>query len=106
MDSLCKFIDLNTPLINLIKCLLVATLFILAAPVFAVTNQGDACYSKYKTGDHDSALLICTKAAEQGEVIAQFNLGVLHANGKDTPKEDKQAIYWYTKAAEQGIVNA
>jgi hypothetical protein len=39
MDSPCKFIDLNTSLINLIKRLLVATSFILAVPVFADTNQ-------------------------------------------------------------------
>jgi hypothetical protein len=75
MDSPCKFIDLNTPLINLTKCLLVVTSFILAAPVFADNNQGEACYSKYNEGDHDSAFRICTKAAEQGEVIS-LNLGV------------------------------
>jgi hypothetical protein len=60
MDSLCKFIDLNTPLINLIKCLLVATLFILAAPVFADAKQEllVTCLGNYLADDFDSALQV------------------------------------------------
>jgi TPR repeat protein len=26
----------------------------------------------------------------------------MHSNGDGTPKDDKQAVYWFTKAAEQG----
>jgi TPR repeat protein len=102
MDSPRKFINLNTPIINLIKFLTIATSFILAAPIFADTNQESACYSKYKAGDYDSALSICTKAAEQGIANAQHNLGFIYDNGQGTPQDYKQAIYWYTKAAEQG----
>jgi hypothetical protein len=106
MDSPCKFIDLNTPIINLIKCLLVTVSFTLAAPIFADTNQEATCYSKYKAGDYDSALSICTKAAEQGIATAQYNLGLMFDNGKGVPQDYKQAVYWYTKAAEQGKANA
>jgi TPR repeat protein len=106
MDSPRKFINLNILIINLIKCLTVAAFFISAAPVFADTNQESACYSKYNAGDYDTAFHICTKAAEQGEVSAQFNLGLMNANGIGTPKDDKQALYWFTKAAEQGFVDA
>jgi TPR repeat protein len=102
MDSTFKFTNLNTPIINLIKCLTVATSFILAAPVFADTNQESACYIKNNAGDYDSAFRVCTKAAEQGEVSAQHNLGIMYDNGSGTPKDDKQAFYWFTKAAEQG----
>jgi TPR repeat protein len=106
MDSPCKFIDLNTSLINLIKRLLVAASFILAVPVFADTNQESACYIKNNAGDYDSAFRICTKAAEQGEVSAQHNLGLMYANGSGTSKDDKQAFYWFTKAAEQDFAGA
>jgi TPR repeat protein len=106
MDSTFKFTNLNTPIINLIKCLTVATSFILAAPVFADTNQESACYIKNNAGDYDSAFRVCTKAAEQGEVSAQHNLGIMYDNGSGTPKDDKQAFYWHTKAAEQGLVNS
>ena len=103
MDSHCKFIDLNTPLINLIKCLLVATSFILAAPVFADANQVSACYIAI---DYDTAFHTCTKAAEQGEAKAQYKLGFMYGNGQGTPQDYKQALYWYTKAAEQGNSDA
>jgi TPR repeat protein len=106
MDSPRKFINLNTPIINLIKFLTVATSFTLAAPVFADTNQVSACYSKYNAGDYDTAFHICTKAAEQGDANAQFYLGFIYINGKGTPKDDNKAFYWFTKAAEQGIAEA
>jgi hypothetical protein len=30
----------------------------------------------------------------------------MHSDGEGTPKNDKQAIYWYTKSAEQGDASA
>ncbi|MAI20734.1 MAG: hypothetical protein CMF28_05870 [Kiritimatiellaceae bacterium] len=45
-------------------------------------------------------------AAEKGDAIAQFNLGVCYAAGKGVLEDDKQAVYWYTKAAEQGVAKA
>jgi TPR repeat protein len=34
--------------------------------------------------------------------MAQYNLGLMYSKGTGTPKDYKQAVYWYTKAAEQG----
>ena len=42
------------------------------------------------------------KVAEQGDVYAQFKLGVMFANGYDVPEDDAEAVRWYLKAAEQG----
>ena len=46
------------------------------------------------------------KAAEQGDVDAQFNLGVMYDKGRGVAQDDKQAVAWYRKAAEQGNVDA
>ena len=46
------------------------------------------------------------KAAEQGDVDAQFNLGVMYEQGKGVAQDDKQAVAWFRKAAEQGNVYA
>ena len=46
------------------------------------------------------------KAAEQGEAIAQYNLGVMYNTGRGVAQDDKQAVAWYRKAAEQGNVDA
>ncbi|MCA6064468.1 tetratricopeptide repeat protein, partial [Thalassolituus marinus] len=37
---------------------------------------------------------------------AQFNLGVMYANGKGVPKDASQAVTWYRKAVEQGHASA
>ena len=42
------------------------------------------------------------KAAEKGDVKAQYNLGVLYHTGKGVDKDYAQAALWYRKAAEQG----
>ena len=46
------------------------------------------------------------KAAEQGDVLAQFNLGVFYETGKGVPVDQEQAAIWYRKAAEQGHTDA
>jgi hypothetical protein len=46
------------------------------------------------------------KAAEQGERIAQFNLGMSYANGQGVEKDDKEAVKWSRKAAERGYAGA
>ena len=44
--------------------------------------------------------------AEQGDVTAQYNLGVIYENGVGTQQNYKTAVNWYTKAAEQDLQNA
>jgi TPR repeat protein len=46
------------------------------------------------------------KAAEQGDAVAQYSLGVLYSTGEGVIKNDKKAITWYRKAAEQGHAHA
>ena len=41
-------------------------------------------------------------AAEQGDASAQFNLGIMYANGQGVLKDDAEAMRWYRLAAEQG----
>ena len=46
------------------------------------------------------------QAADQGDVLAQFNLGVFYETGKGVPVDQEQAAIWYRKAAEQGHTDA
>ena len=46
------------------------------------------------------------KKAEQGDAAAQFNLGLMYADGDGVPKDAVEAVKWYRKAAEQGNTNA
>ena len=46
------------------------------------------------------------QAAEQGHASAQFNLGVMYANGEGVLKDEAEAVRWYRMAAEQGLAGA
>jgi TPR repeat protein len=46
------------------------------------------------------------RAAEQGDATAQFNLGLCYDEGAGVGQDFGQALYWYTKAAEQGLAIA
>jgi TPR repeat protein len=52
--------------------------------------------------DFDEAMA----AAKQGEAHAQYNLGIMYANGDGVPENDSEAVKWYRKAAGQGYANA
>ena len=43
------------------------------------------------------------RAAEQGVVAAQYNLGQMYRNGQGVRKDYAEAVKWYRKAAEQGF---
>ena len=45
-------------------------------------------------------------AAKQGEVTAQFNLGIMYDNGEGVAEDDAEAVKWYRKAADQGFASA
>jgi TPR repeat protein len=46
------------------------------------------------------------KAADQGNAVAQYYLGVAYARGQGVAQDDAQAVFWFRKAAEQGDPDA
>ena len=73
-------------------------------PVAAPTlNEALAAY---KRSDYATALKGFRFHAEQGDVAAQTNLGILYANGWGVARNDAEAVRWYRKAARQGYANA
>jgi len=45
-------------------------------------------------------------AAEQGYADAQFNLGLMYANGRGVPQDYAEAAKWFRLAADQGDATA
>ena len=62
--------------------------------------------SAYESGDYTTAFKEFAALAEQGDVDAQYNIGLMYDNGQGVPQDYKQAVKWYTKAAEQGNAKA
>jgi len=52
--------------------------------------------------DDAAAALWFRKAAEQGYVLAQSNLGTLYLYGRGVVQDDAEAVAWFRKAADQG----
>jgi len=82
---------------------IVLSIACLAAPAWADFKAG---VDAYQRGDYATALREWQPLAEQGQALAQYNLGLLYANGQGVSKDDAQAQQWYEKAAAQGHADA
>ncbi|MDD9991581.1 MAG: SEL1-like repeat protein [Rhodospirillales bacterium] len=60
----------------------------------------------YEAGDYAEAAKIWRPLAEDGDALAQFNLGLLHETGRGVAEEPAEAAGWYERAARQGMVRA
>jgi len=72
----------------------------LAAPVAA--QDFLAGLDAYNFGDFATALENWQPLAEQGNALAQYNLGFMYRNGQGVLQDDAEAVRWYRLAAEQG----
>lgn len=59
-----------------------------------------------QNGDYETALREFTLAAEEGLMMAQFNLGILYFSGRGTEQNFSEAFRWTAAAAEQGHTQA
>ena len=62
---------------------LVLSIFCLATPAWADFQAG---VDAYRSGDYATALREWRPLTEQGHAFAQFNLGILYANGRGVPQ--------------------
>ncbi|MBQ2347641.1 MAG: sel1 repeat family protein, partial [Clostridia bacterium] len=53
--------------------------------------------------DYRKAVYWLSKAAEQGNAGAQYELGICYFLGNGVVKDHKKAVYWLNKAAAQGV---
>lgn len=72
--------------------------------MIAQRRLGRIYYFRYQ--DYVSAVNWFKKAANQGDVVSQNNLGVMYNSGLGAEKDYKIAMNWYRKAADQGYASA
>jgi TPR repeat protein len=71
-----------------------------------LTADFQAGFAAAQKGDYAAALREWTPLAEQGDAVAQFNLGVMYQQGQGVSQDYKTAVKWYALAAEQGDAEA
>ena len=93
---------------RLLTTLVILTGLFGSAGVVCADEQSDADkgYAAYKAGNYVETAKWWRKAAEQRLAQAQFNLGVMYAEGTGVTQVYAEAVKWFRKAAEQGFVQA
>src|SRR5206468_1661558 len=82
-----------------------AALLMLVMSGAAVADQASDLsdgLSAYRRQDYVTALRFLQPLADQGVAAAQFNLGLMYANGRGVSKDDTAAAKWFRLAADQG----
>jgi len=72
----------------------------------AMAGPLDDGQAAYQRGDYETALQLLSPLAEQGDVRAEFILGLAHDLGHGVPQDHAKAAVWYQKAADQGDPDA
>jgi TPR repeat protein len=71
-----------------------------------VMSQWMVAVQYYGQGNESKSAYWAEKAAEQGFLPAQYDIGVAYLYGKGVPKDLTKAAHWFQKAAEQGESSA
>src|SRR5882724_6116956 len=79
---------------------------ILLVPAICLAGPFEDGKSALEKGDHETAIKLFLKAAEQGHAEAQFMLGQMYDSGIDGRPDYKEAVRWYREAAEKGHKDA
>jgi TPR repeat protein/serine/threonine protein kinase len=76
-------------------------------PLLPISHNGVAPrVSEMQTSVVDKEFNSLIEKAQNGDINAQFNLGLCYFDGSGVAQDHQKAVYWYTKAAEQGHVDA
>lgn len=77
---------------------------------FSLSAQAESDYDKavhvYGCADYPKAFNLFKPLAEQGDALAQFQVGMMIEQGQGADVDMNAAYQWYLKAAEQGMADA
>jgi TPR repeat protein len=79
---------------------IVTSLELLLTLSYSVTLNEDL--SALEKGDYQTAKVILEELANKNNAIAQFNLGIMYANGQGVIQDKKRAKEYFGKACDGG----
>lgn len=85
----------------MLKKVLSAVLFVAVLTALALAQE-DAGLTAYEAGEYESAARIWRELADQGNTVAQFNLGISYQKGLGVEQDTAVAFHWFRRAAEHG----
>lgn len=87
------------------RLVLLFAVVLIAGAAHAGDPLGDALRAM-EAGRHAQAAQMLLPLANSGNTLAQYRLGMLHYQGDGVPEDEKQAVFWWKKAASQGHVES
>ena len=88
------------------RVLMLIVVLLMSPAVPAVAGPQEDADAAYDRGDYATALHLWRPLAEQGDAIAQFNLGIVYANGQGVPQDYVQAHMRFDLSAAQCDLDA
>ena len=85
---------------------LLIILFHISLAIPTIADQLKDADAAYLRGDYATAFDLLKPLAEQGNPLAQHNLGLMYEEGRGVPQDYAEAMKWYRRVAEQGISQA
>lgn len=78
---------------------IVTVVYLGAISIHADVGRGQRAYDQ---GDYAAALEEWQASAQQGNAEAQYLLGAMYRDGKGTPRDMLEFVYWWSEAAKRG----
>ncbi len=98
----------NSRILNSVRFIIYLGIFVLlqslSSNVFALEKEN--AINATEQGNYTLALNLWTKLAEQGDSVAQYNLGVFYSQGLGTTANNYEANRWFRIASQSGLVQA
>ncbi len=86
--------------------LLFAAFFTLHSPIILAKTEYEKGLEAYKNEDYDDARDHWEEAANDGNLNAAYNLGILYSKGLGGPKDASKAVALFKPTAEAGLASA
>ncbi len=80
--------------------------FIQSIPCIAFSQDNHNALNATDHGNYTLALNLWTELAEQGDSVAQYNLGIFYTKGLGTKPNSAEANRWFRIASHSGLVQA
>ena len=77
---------------RLLRATLTASLMLVPIAGAAVAGPFEDAMAAYEAGDYATAVRSIRPLADQGLAVAQFNLGIMYAQGRGVPQDYAEAL--------------